>query len=131
MPGCVLRAAGVDFDVDKFAESSSFSPCEVYRKGEPKGSRGKLREKSGLNVVVSEASGDDLRQQIDDALKFLEKNKTEIESLLSYAEESSLDFGVWQRCEFARYYRFPPELLRLAGSLGLSVELSVYVGADN
>jgi hypothetical protein len=131
MPGCVLRAAGVDFDVDKFVESSSLSPCEVYYKGESRRRQGKLYEKSGFNIVVSAASGDDLQQQIDDALRFLEQNQAEVKRLLSYAEEASLDFGVWQRGEFGHYYNFPPELLRLAGGLGLCIELSVYVAADS
>jgi hypothetical protein len=131
VPGCVLRAAGVRIDVDKFTESSVLSPCEIYRKGEPKGRRGRLHEKSGLNVVVSEASGDDLQQQIEDALKFLDRHGAEVERLLSHAEEASLDFGIWQRGEFAHYCHFPPELLRLVGSLGLGIEISVYAGAGN
>lgn len=97
MPGCVLRAAGADFDVDKFVGVSTLSSCEVYRKGEPKGRRGKLHEKSGLNIIVSEADGDDLQQQIEDAVKFLEENMAEVEFLFRFAEDVSLDFGVWQR----------------------------------
>jgi hypothetical protein len=101
----------------------------VYRKGEPKG-RGGVHKESGLNIVVSEAGGDDLKQQVEDALKFLEKNKTDVARLLSHVEGASLDFGVWQRNEFGQYFRFPPELLSVAGGLGLTIELSVY-GSEN
>ncbi|MBA2502738.1 MAG: hypothetical protein H0V27_07640 [Pyrinomonadaceae bacterium] len=84
-----------------------------------------------MNIIVSEADGDDLQQQIEDAVKFLEENMAEVEFLFRFAEDVSLDFGVWQRGEFGHYCYFPPTLLRLAGGLGLGVELSVYVGEDS
>ena len=131
MPGCVLRAAGPDFQVDEFLKASTFTTCEVYSKGEARGRHGRLHEKSGLAVVVSEASADDLPKQIADATEFLERHREEIvrlQSHLGVGEEARLDFGIWQRGEFGQYCYFPPKLLQLAGDLGVGIELSVYVG---
>ena len=130
MPGCVLRAASPDFRVDEFLKASTFTTCEVYSRGETRGRHGRLHEKSGLAVVVSEASADDLPKQIADATDFLEQHGEEIKRLQSYlgGEEARLDFGVWQRGEFGHYCYFPPKLLQLAGSLGVGIELSIYVG---
>jgi hypothetical protein len=133
MPGCVLRAAGVGFRVDEFLQSSPFTPCDVYRRGEPRGRGGRLHEKAGFTVVVSNASGDELDGQVEDALRFLRHNQWEVSRLLSYegVEEATLDFGVRQKNEFGRYFYFPPELLRQAGNLALGIELSVYAGDDD
>lgn len=130
MPGCMLRATGANFPVDEFLEASAFTAWEVQRKGEPKGSRGKLHDKSGLAVVVSEASGDDLPRQIAEAAEFLERHREEVLRLQGFlgGEGVSLDFGVWQRGEFGHYCYFPPKLLQLAGALGVGIELSIYVG---
>lgn len=133
MPGCVLRAAGVDFNLDGFLKSSALTPCNVYRKGELKGARGKRNETSGLTVVVSDASGDDLGRQIEDAKNFLRQHQAEIRRLLNYegVEGASLDFGVLRKSEFVNYFYFPPDLLRLSGDLALGIELSVYVAGED
>ena len=58
MPGCVLRASGKNFDVDRFLEKGVFDPCVVYRKGERRSQRSRKRNlTSGFNVLVSAASG--------------------------------------------------------------------------
>jgi hypothetical protein len=129
VPGCVLRAASIDFHVDDFLAATSLHPCDVYRKDEPKGQTGKLYDKSGITIVVSEASGDEFAQQVQDASAFLEHNRDEINRLQSYVgnEEMVLDFGIWSKEVFVQSHYLPPELLRLAGESGVGIELSIYL----
>ena len=128
MPGCVLRAASADFRVDDFLQTTSLVPCDVYHKGEPRGLGGRLRERSGLTILVSDADGNNLRQQVRDAIEFLERNRAEVSRLQSYIapKEAILDFGVWKTDNFGQFCYLPPALLRLAGSLGLGIEVSIY-----
>lgn len=131
MPGCVLRVAGAEFDPDAFLATTSLVPHDVYRKGEPRGRSGKTREKSGLTVLVSDAGGNDFRRQSQDALNFLEKNGTAISRLHSQpgVEHLTLDFGVYATHDFVKSYSLPAALIRLAGNLGLEVELTIYVSS--
>jgi hypothetical protein len=129
---CVFRANGSNFLVDSFLEGSDLVPCAVYRKGEPRFSASKSQEKvnksSGLQVDVSEADFDNLHGQIQDAISFMQKHKTELERLCKFpgVEGVSLDFGIARRDVVAQYDYFPPELLYLAGRLGIGIELSQY-----
>jgi hypothetical protein len=53
---CVLRAAGVDFDVDAFLATSSLNATSIRRKGELRlitKSDGPRRERSGFTADVS------------------------------------------------------------------------------
>ena len=128
MPGCVLRVASADFQVDDFLKTSTLHPCNVYRRAEPRGQTGKLNNKTGMTVIVSEANGDELAQQVQDAAAFLEQNRGEINRLRSYVgnEGITLDFGIWSKEVLGQYNYLPPRLLRLAGELEVGIELSIY-----
>lgn len=129
----MFRVDGLEFDVDRYLMVSRFTPNRVYHKGELRGRSGDRYNKSGFSVVVSEADGDDLPRQITEATEFLAANKEEIASLSKSISEggASLDFGVWQRSEFGYFCYLPPELLMLAGSLGVGIELSVYATEES
>ena len=127
MPGCVLRASGDDFDYQGFLDDSAFVPCNVFRKGERK-AENRSWSSSGFTVVVSEASGDDWAQQIQDAIEFLRKHKDEMARLMKFEglESVDLDFGVNRKNGFLQSNRLPPALLTLAGALSIGVEVSIY-----
>jgi hypothetical protein len=127
MPGCVLRATGDCFEPQGFLDDSSLVPCNIFRKGERK-AQNRSWSSSGFTVVVSEASGDDLAQQIQDAIEFLRMHKTEVARLMRFEglEGVDLDFGVNRKNDFLQSSRLPPELLTLAGALGVGVEVSIY-----
>ena len=132
---CVLRASGKQFDVDAFLKKSKLDPCAVYRRGEPKSKRkpkGKKSTHSGINVPVSNASFDNLKRQIKDATKFLLENKSEIRKLTKFkgVEGIELDFAIRKRDTFTQSDEFPAELITIAGSLGLSINLSQYPISD-
>lgn len=131
MAGCVLRVSSETFRVDDFLAASSLQPCDVYRRGELKTHKGKLYDRSGFTVVISEADGDDLPGQIRDAVAFLEQNEEEVARLGNTVgtENIVLDFGIWRKPVFTQYSYFPAQLLSLAGRLGVGIELSIY-GSD-
>lgn len=128
---CVLRASGKNFKSDQFAKSTSLPICAVYRKGDskiPKKINRKRWSTSGINVEVSNADFDNPGEQVNDALKFLDKYKKELKRLAKYpgVEFMTLDFGFAQLDVVAQYEYFPPELLQAAGQLGIGLEISLY-----
>ena len=127
MPGCVLRASGDYFEPQRFLDDSAFLPCNVFRKGERK-AQNRSWTSSGFTVVVSEASGDDLAQQIQDAIEFLRMHGEEIVRLRRFEglDDVDLDFGVNRKNGFLQSSYLPPELVTLAGALGVGVEISIY-----
>ena len=124
MIGCVLRVSGTNFDVEAFLDDSPLDPCAVWHRGEIR-SNGQLpADSSGLTLDVSDG---DLAEQIVGAVIFLRNNSDEVCRLTScLGVEAHLDFGIDRRDVFVQTDYFPPELIRLAGSLGLGIELSQY-----
>lgn len=79
-------------------------------------------------MVASEAGMDNVLQQIKDAIHFLKINHDELAKLQAFpgAETVCLDFGIEDRDVGLQCDRFPPELLRLAGNLGIGIEITRY-----
>jgi len=131
---CVLRVTGKQLDVDRQLASSGLTPCKVFRKGEPRAWRpeGKLYEASGFTVDVSRGSWSNLAEQMDDAVAFLTQHEAALGALRSApgVEDMRLDFPVNLRIDretvMAQFDYFPPELVSLAGALGLGLEISIY-----
>ena len=129
---CVLRASGVDFAVDEFLAGSAISPIAVFRRGEPRlpasQPEGPKLSASGLHIVVSDADFSKLRVQIEDAIHFLEQNRSELARLVAFpgVGNVSLDFGIEERGVAAQSEHFPPNLLRIAGNLGIWLKFTLY-----
>jgi hypothetical protein len=82
---------------------------------------------------VSNASFDNFKKQISDAIQFLIINKTEIQKLTRYkgVEGVELDFATArERDTFLQEYIFPAELIAIASKLGLEIRLSAYPPSD-
>jgi hypothetical protein len=77
-----------------------------------------------VNVPVSDADFTRLDTQIRDAIEFLRRNNGGLASLGD--AEACLDFGVERRDVAVQTVRFPAELLRLVGTLEISIEVSLY-----
>jgi len=132
---CVLRVTGEDFDPDGPRSLSGLTPCNVFRKDElrsalrPDGPRYKM---SGFTVDVSRGSRANLVEQVSDAIAFLNQHGTAIAGLRSFpgVKDVRLDFPVVLRIDretvMAQFDYFPPELVSLAGTLGLGIEISIY-----
>jgi hypothetical protein len=138
---CVLRASGADFDPDAFLSSSSLEAFKILRRGEPHLPRtqpdGPKYAYSGITVVVSNAPMNDLPSQVADAEDFLRLHRAEIEQLAKTPQitELALDFPIELRMGLpgvaAQFDRFPASLVRLAGELGLGLELSIYPRSES
>lgn len=134
---CTLRAGGKHFDVDGFLSKSKLKPCAIFRRGEPRSShdaKSKKRTHSGINIPVSNASLDNFRRQIRDAVQFLIKNKAEIRKLTQFkgVEGVELDFGTSRKEDtFILEFLFPAELTALSGNLGVEIRLSSYPVSDD
>jgi hypothetical protein len=134
---CTLRASGKYFDVDSFVKKSKLKPCLVYHTREAKNPKPIKKiykwPDSGVNVPVSNASFQNYRRQIRDAIKFLIKNKTEIRKLINFkgVESVELDFPTsHDRNNFIQDYFLPAELIALACQLGLELRISEYPESD-
>jgi hypothetical protein len=132
----VLRASGPDFDVDAFVADCDWNVAKVFYRGEallPKTKPdGRKRDESGLNVVVSEADFHQFKEQLADAVEFLTESATEVRRLAAFPGVTGvvLDFGIAWRDVIAQSDQFPAELVRLAGSCGIALELSHYPVSD-
>lgn len=81
-----------------------------------------------MTIPVSDASGEDFVEQVQDALRFLKANENELARLRNHPglEATSLDFGVNRVDGFLRSSFFPPDLISIAASLSIGIELSIY-----
>jgi hypothetical protein len=128
----VLRAYGTDFDVDEFLTACTLPVCALKRRGEPvcpsSQPNGRRHECSGLHMLVSDAGFKEFAQQTVDATVFLQANSEQIRRLCAFpgVEDVTLDFGIARREAALQCDYLPPELVRIAGSLGLGIELSQY-----
>lgn len=88
---------------------------------------------SGFNVVVSDAEFSEFTRQVEDTIAFLTTHRGELERLGAAPgiEELWLDFGIERRDVMLQCDQFPPELIRLAGQLGMGIELSQYPVPDD
>ena len=132
----MLRVGGKNFNVDTYLQEHPCETVKVWRKGEacfPKSQpEGAKNEDSGLSITVGDAESNDLIGEIEDSILFLEDevNRSEIQTLMSYPgiEGGTLDFGIDLE-DLSEYplqsFAFPPNLLRLAGTLGLCLEVSL------
>ena len=132
---CVLRVTGKDFDPDGPLASSALTPCNVFRRGEPKSvlrPDGPRWKTSGVTIDVSRGSRANLVEQVSDAIAFLRQHGEAIAALRSApgVEDLRLDFPVDLRINretvMAQFDYFPPELVSLAGTIGLGIEISIY-----
>jgi hypothetical protein len=128
---CVLRVRGTNFAVDEFLSKSTLKPVVVVRRGQsqyPNSAPSRIPSASGFHALASEADFSQLQVQVEDAVRFLEQNHTELARLVAFPEVEmvSLDFGIEERDVAAQSERFPPDLLRIAGNLGIWLEFTLY-----
>jgi len=128
----VLRAYGDSFDVDAFLADCTLPVIAVKRRGEPvlpaSQPNGRRLEQSGVHVSASDADFDEFPRQVAEATEFLRAEAEQVRRLCQFpgVEGVTLDFGIARRDAVVQCDYLPPELVRLAGSLGLGIELSQY-----
>lgn len=132
MAGCIFRASGEHFAVNAFLAVSSLTPDTVWHRGEPVQRNRSQLQTSGFSVVVSNSWGV-LPPQIDDALVFLRTHEYELARLrqIPAVTDLRLDFAYERRQAPFQCDTLPHQLLLTAGSLGISIELSLYPCEDD
>jgi len=90
-------------------------------------------QKNGANYLVSEAEFDKFNEQKSDAISYLRKNSARLKMVMSLPslESACLDFGVEEKDTFTQSSYLEPELLKLAGGLGVGIEISIYPCNDS
>jgi hypothetical protein len=135
VPGCVLHVMAGAFDPVSVLATMSLCPYVVFRKGDPRfpdNPKSQQRHQTGgFKCDVSTADGV-LRDEVQDAIAFLKRHHRDLARLKSIPEIESmtLDIGHYLRIDgeacMVQCDSLPPELLRLAGDLGIGIELSLY-----
>jgi hypothetical protein len=127
---CILRISGTDLSLDEL-EIIKLVPDSIWQRGTPIISNkpdGKKYASTGARYIVSDADFDEFDIQKNEAIEFLTNNNRIIEEMIKLpsVEYASLDFGIERRDVAVQCDSFQPELLKLAGNLGLGIELSQY-----
>jgi hypothetical protein len=126
---CVLRIGGDQLDADALAPRVGLPIYRIDRKGQPRVPRGRgVFQTSTVHLDVSEAPFSDLQAQVGDAIAFLTKNSDALGAAIQFpgVERATLDFAVEAKDVAIDSKYLPPELMRLAGDLGIGIELSIY-----
>src|SRR6185312_5861014 len=132
---CDLVILGKDLDIDAFLAKTKLHGFTRIYKGEPRFKskpEGRKVEHSRIAIETSKADFDELDKQIKDTIRYLKTHKEKL-SYINQVKEvdlALLDFGINLRIDKKKVLlqsdRFPAELLRLAGEIGLDIELSIY-----
>jgi hypothetical protein len=126
----VLRAYGVDFDVDEFLRTFAIPrPDSVWRRGEPRG-RNEISEDSGFNATL--ADSDETSDVMAEVRRVLGTLAPAISSLRDRRVRIVLDIGVTFEVgkDYSKTTRFEPIDLLLVGELGLTLDVSVYAAEE-
>jgi len=127
---CILRVYGEQLDVGALTSAVSLEADRIWKKGEKRrAGAGKLQSSSGVTFVASEADFDCFKVQVRDAIEFLERNLADVSVLSAFpgVERAVLDFGAeMSEGKVAVSSYLPPQLVRLAASAGIGIEVSVY-----
>ncbi len=133
---CMFRISGKTLDVDDLLSHIPLKSTQVYRRGEPvfpkSQPKGRKHKESGAGFLVSGADFNRFQVQKRDAIAFLRTKKAMVRRVMAWpgVDGGELDFGIEQREVIVQCEYFPAQLLKLAGSLGLDIEISLYPPFD-
>ncbi|GFE58738.1 DUF4279 domain-containing protein [Geobacter sp. AOG1] len=131
---CVFRVFGDNLEIDALLEKLNMEPYRLWRKGEPRNWRfpeGKKSECSGACFTASDAEMWEFPIQVEETTEFLKMHEKDIKTIVAFPNaEAALDFGIELKRDFLNCDYLPPELLRLAGNLGIGIELSHYAPTE-
>ncbi len=132
---CILTIAGKFLDIDAFIEKSKLRPFKKSYKGQPRlktNPKGEKLTRSLLSIETSKADFHDLQKQIKNTIRYLQRNKDKLAHITSTktVQTATLDFSIILRIDkkdvLMQSELLPSKLLKLAGGLGIDIELSIY-----
>ena len=127
---CILRLTSSNTSLKSYL--NDFPVASSYDKGEFRNSRkDSLCTENHASLDVSEKEWDDLNGQIQDAIKFLDKYKSQIISLSSSIADLSLglDFPIYSKFDgniITHGIAYPVELVTLAAELKIEIGMTIY-----
>jgi hypothetical protein len=127
---CMIKISGADLDIDKLLVNTTLIVDKSYHRGEQrqKINPKKLNKESGASFIVSLAYFDEFEAQKNGARIFLSDNREAIRKIMAWpgVDGACLDFGIKKRDVAVQVDCLDSELLKLAGDLGIGIELSQY-----
>jgi len=132
---CILRVVGKELNVKELLEIDS-NPDTYWVKGESRSlgdPNGSKHLRSGAHYCLSEADFNEFELQKEDVIKYLVKNEDKMKAIqqLNGLDDVYLDFGI-EQIDFAVQSDYlPPELIQLAGKLGLGIRMSQFPPCDD
>lgn len=133
---CVLHVESKSTSFTVFLEKSELEAYRAHCKGDQRDFGKRLPyEDYGFSSIVSEKEWDDFEGQINDALAYLKKHYSDLKRLIQThtIDDIRFDLPYWSRLESGVIVQcdfLPPEFLKLAGELGIGIELSLYPRAE-
>lgn len=137
---CVLRVASRRRTLTDFLSEARIPYYETHDRDTPMrfgSQKGKPYGYAGFKSDVSTKEWDDLPGQISDAIRFLRRHKADLKRLKTKFQVSDvrLDFPhnlrIGQHDIVAQFDYLPPNLISLAGELGIGIELSLYTAPSS
>jgi hypothetical protein len=126
----ILRCSGEKLDIDQLQKYIDLEVDQSWRKGEKRNPRSSVLNKySGISFYASDADMEEFNLQVRETIEWLHEFSEQITEIVSFEgiEEVTLDFGIaLKEDNFVNSDYLPPELLQIAGRLGIGIELSHY-----
>ncbi len=132
---CVLRVESKTTSFTEFLKKTDLAVYRSHSKGDRMNFGKRLPyEDYGFSCKVSKKDWDDFEGQTDDALAYLKKHYNDLSTLIQTHSVDDIRFDIpywgprpWNGVTLMVSSRYlPPELLKLAGELGIGIELSLY-----
>lgn len=123
------RVSENDFDVDYFVEKFQIQDrTAIFYQGE-KRRRGKIRDKSGFNVSISENLSASVH--VEEIKTFIASNGEALLYLMKKGIKSTFDIGCSVETElFTKSISIPPGLLLLLNQFCITLEFTAYPSTD-
>ena len=123
----LLRAWGIDFEVDGFMNAHGVSPDKAWRRGELSPSA-KTPEHSGFSMVVADCSSP---QELEaDIASFLSARSGLLEGLKKAGVRMELDIGLMVYPMVPKGFSLSPGLLGSLGNTGTTLSITGYPCSD-
>lgn len=134
---CVFHVSSETDSFENFLLNTTLPVYQTHKHGDER-SNGKRSPYNdyGFSCDVSKKEWNDFPGQVEDAISFLKSHSYELKRLATnhVVSDMRLDFPVESRLVanelFSQCDYLPPELIKLAGEVGIGIEISQYWPAE-